>query len=73
MGTATSSQLQQAIQPYNTGVVKSIFTRKIVTQLTLVSEFSFLQGNGSGGEKLHVSSCGHAMHYSCYDDFYSAK
>lgn len=58
------------VQPFHTGRVKSKFTRKLVRQLAPAKDFCFLNG---GGEKMHVASCGHAMHFSCFDDFYSAK
>lgn len=58
------------VQPVHGGRVKSKFTRKLVRQLAPAKDFCFLSG---GGERLHVASCGHAMHFSCFDDFYSAK
>ncbi len=58
------------IQPYHSGRVKTKYTRKIITQLAPMTDFCFVQ---HGTEKMHVSSCGHAMHLSCFDDYYSAK
>lgn len=32
-----------------------------------------LMFNRYGSQKPHISSCGHAMHFSCYDDFFTAS
>lgn len=44
-----------------------------VTVLPVLFPIKELTFSKFGAHKPHVSTCGHAMHFSCYDDFYSAS
>lgn len=40
-------------------------------KLPVLLPVTTLQHNVFGGARVHISSCGHMMHYGCYDAFYS--
>lgn len=48
-------------------------SKSAVTTIPVLFPVKELMFNRYGANKPHVSSCGHAMHFSCYDDFFAAS
>lgn len=63
IGTTTPQATHGAFQ-------LSKYCRRVINVLHPVKDLLFQR---HGGTRLHVSSCGHAMHYPCFDEFFSAR